>query len=316
MRKFKERFKPASAQEQSKSESPRSSSPSSQPNLAFPDGIKLLYDCADATIDIVFVHGLTGNRESTWTAAGHSQPWPAAFLGPKLSTARILAYGYDAYVIRKSVASSNRLIDHSTNLLNDLVAYRASNDDVSSTRPIVFVAHSLGGLVCKEAILLSRNNPDKHLKDVFDHTKGIIFMGTPHTGSWMADWAKLPASGLGIIKSTNKSLLKVLETDDQFLESLQIGFLSLIRDLREDNRRFEVTCFFEELPMPVVGKIVSKDSATFAGYNPISVHANHSQMVKFASAEETGFTRVFGELARWEKEVRDQATYDSSVRSR
>ncbi|EXJ82185.1 hypothetical protein A1O3_05998, partial [Capronia epimyces CBS 606.96] len=73
----------------------------------------------------------------------------------------------------------------------------------------------------------------------------------------------------------------------------------MIRDLQKGNRQLEVTCFFKELPLPVVGKVVSKESATFAGYNPISIHANYSDMVRFASPDETGFKRVLGELTRW-----------------
>jgi protein SERAC1 len=312
MRKFTERLrKKTAAQPEPEAERSRLSSPNRPPIIPFPDGIRVLQECAVATVDVCFIHGLTGNRDSTWTAEGQSQPWPQALLGPRLNKARILTYGYDAYVVRKSVASSNRLIDHSTNLLNDLTTDRASSNNDSS-RPIIFVAHSLGGLVCKEAILLSRNNPEVHLKTIFDCTKGIIFMGTPHTGSWIADWAKLPASALGIVKSTNKMLLKILETDDQLLESIQIAFLSMIRDVRESNRRLEVTCFFEELPLPVVGKVVSKESATFAGYNPIRIHANHSDMVKFASAEETGFKRLLGELTRWESALRSPVTNELS----
>lgn len=34
--------------------------------------------------------------------------------------ARILTWGYDAYLVHKGVSSSNRLIDHATNLVNDL----------------------------------------------------------------------------------------------------------------------------------------------------------------------------------------------------
>ncbi|KAM4066692.1 SesB [Hirsutella rhossiliensis] len=186
-------------------------------------------------MDICFVHGLTGT-----------------LLPPKLRKARILTYGYDAYVVHKSVASTNGLI---------------------------FVAHSLGGLVCKDAILLSRNNPEPHLRGIFDCIEGIVFMGTPHRGSWMADWAKIPASALGILKSTNKSLLKILETDDNYLQSAQDRFWSLIREQQRAGRDLEITCFFEELPLPVVGKVVSKDSATLEGYNAISIYANHGSMV-------------------------------------
>ncbi|RDW57291.1 hypothetical protein BP5796_12741 [Coleophoma crateriformis] len=279
--------------------------PSKAPS--FPDGIKVLHNCPDATVDICFVHGLTGDREDTWTAYGQTIAWPKTLLPPKLPKARILTYGYDAYVVRKSVASSNRLIDHAANLLIDLTADRAECN--LSSCPIIFVTHSLGGLVCKKAILLSRNNPEVHLRSVFDCTKGIIFMGTPHRGSWMSDWAKIPASGLGLVKSTNTSLLKVLETNDQLLESIQVEFLAMIRELGKGAKPIAVTCFFEELPLPVVGKVVSKDSATFEGYSAISVRANHSEMVRFSSAEETGFKRLLGELTRWEAEVSINNTY-------
>lgn len=270
----------------------------SSASLSFPDGVQVLHDCADAEIDVCFIHGLTGNRESTWTADGHYASWPQTLLPLKLEKARILTYGYDSDIMRKSVAGSNRLIDHATNLLTDLTTDRASCN--ASNRSIIFVAHSLGGLVCKEAILLSRNHADAHLRGLFDHVKGVIFMGTPHKGSWMSKWARIPAATFGLVpKSNNMSLLTILQTDDQFLESIQVGFLTMVRELRESGRRLEITCFFEELPLHVVGEVVSKDSATFEGYNSISIHGNHSNMTKFGSMDDNGFKRVLGELQRW-----------------
>ncbi|KAB8253535.1 Alpha/Beta hydrolase protein [Aspergillus pseudonomiae] len=287
---------------------PKSSQPSTEESLPpkFPDGVKVLHDCPNATVDICFVHGLTGDRITTWTAQGQADPWPKTLLPPKLPTARILTYGYDAYVVRGSVAGSNRLIDHATNLLNDL----ADDRDVinASSRPIIFVAHSLGGLVCKKAILSSRNNPDSHLRSIFDCTKGVVFMGTPHKGSWMADWAKISADALGLVKSTNKSLIDILQAENQLLEAIQNDFLSMVRELRENHRSLEVMCFFEELPLPVVGKVVSKESATFEGYNLVSIHANHSEMVRFHSADDNGFKRLVAALVRWESHSRYPAT--------
>ncbi|KND88943.1 Protein SERAC1 [Tolypocladium ophioglossoides CBS 100239] len=145
---------------------------------SFPDGVEILQDCCNAQVDICFVHGLTGNRHGTWTASGQTAPWPKVLLASRLNKARILTYGYDAYVVRKSVASTNGLSNHAKNLLNDLTTNRAGAD--AASRPLMFVAHSLGGLVFKEAILLSRNNPDPHFRGIFDCTKGIAFMGTPH----------------------------------------------------------------------------------------------------------------------------------------
>lgn len=204
--------------------------------------------------------------------------------------------------MRSSVASSNRLIDHATNLLNDLAIERAKETQ-STCRPIIFVAHSLGGLVCKEALLLSRNSPEADLKTIFSYTKGIVFIGTPHVGSWMADWAKIPISALGVMKSVNETLLEVLETENQFLDSIHRGFLEMIRDLQANNRRLDITCFYEELPLPAVGLVVSRSSATFPGYNSLSVHADHHGMVKFATSEENGFKRVVGVLTRWVNDI-------------
>jgi tetratricopeptide (TPR) repeat protein len=280
--------------------------------LSLPDGVRVWHDCPDATVDVCFVHGLTGNRESTWTAHGQSAPWPKTLLPLKLPKARLLTYGYDAYIIQKPVASTNRLIDHATNLVIDLTNDRASCK--ASSRPLIFVAHSLGGLVCKEAILFSRNNPEAHFRGIFACFIGIVFMGTPHKGSWMADWANIPASALGLIKSTNKSLLAILQTDNQLLESIQVRFWSMVRELREGGRRLEVTCFFEELPLPVAGQVVPKESATLEGYISVSVHANHSEMVKFSSAEDTGFRRLLGELTRWEELVKLASSSELVIR--
>ncbi|KAJ5609830.1 Alpha/Beta hydrolase protein [Penicillium herquei] len=278
--------------------SPSQSDPEpSGPPLPFPDGVKVLHECEEATVDICFIHGLTGNRESTWTAEGQSVPWPKLLLPSVLKTARIITYGYDAYVVRGSVAGSERLIDHATNLLNDLANDRAC--DNASSRALIFVCHSLGGLVCKKAILSSCNNPEPHLRDIFDCTKGIIFMGTPHKGSWMADWSKISVKALGIVKSTNASLLDNLKTNNQLLEAIQVDFWSMVREQQRNGRSIEIACFFEALPLPVFGVV-----ATLEGYSSFSIHANHSQMVKFSSADDNGYKRVQGELRRWEQNAR------------
>ncbi|KAF4985586.1 hypothetical protein FDECE_16462 [Fusarium decemcellulare] len=272
----------------------------------FPDGLKVLYAGPNDTVDVCFIHGLSGNRKSTWTAHGKTRPWPKEYLPSMLPGARILTYGYDAYSSKIQGASVNRLAEHAANLLVDLIANRATHE--ATSRPLIFVCHSLGGLVCKEAILMSRNNPEFHLRDIFDSTKGIAFLGTPHKGTWMARWAKLEASACGLFISTNKSLLEVIDSNSESLQSTQDRFLAMVREMRESGRSLEVTCFFEELPMPFVGKqVVSKNSATLEGYSAYSIHANHRDMVKFNSAEDNGFLRLLGELTRWKTQLAEEA---------
>lgn len=88
------------------------------------------------------------------------------------------------------------------------------------------------------------------------------------------------------------------------ISCLRLFKLTFGRWSRNYERMVEVTCFFEELPLPVAGKIVSKESATLEGYSSFSIHANHSDMVKFGSANENGFKRLLGELMRWELAIR------------
>lgn len=223
-----------------------------------------MHECLDAAFDICFIHGLTGDRRTTWTSDQQSEPWPQKLLPSSISGARILTYGYDAYSVRKTVVSSDRVLDHATNLLHDLTADRSSCN--ASSRPLIFIAHSFGGLVCKKAILVSRKNPESHLQSVSNRTKAIIFMGTPHKGSWMDDWARISATAFGCITSTNKSLFAVLDTEHQFFEYIQIEFMTMVRELREAGTSLEVTYFFEQLPLPRVGTVVSRDSGKLDGY--------------------------------------------------
>src|SRR6186713_2281792 len=147
----------------------------------YPVGIEVLKDPSSPVVDIVFVHGLTGNRDRTWTGPGSSQPWPAILLPEDVQGARISTYGYDADIVSFWGASSrNRIRDHARNLLSDLTDLRENSE--TTNLPIIFVAHSLGGLVCENALIIS-NNAEKHLRRLLECTRAIAFLGTPHCGS-------------------------------------------------------------------------------------------------------------------------------------
>ena len=189
----------------------------------------------------------------------------------------------------EGVSSGNLLIDYARNLVSELTTNRRASN--AENRPLIFVVHSLGGLVTKKGLLLSHDNREDHLQGIFKCTKSIIFMGTPHRGSWMADWAKILDTALGVVKSVNGRLLKTLASDGELLESIQEDFARLLRRMAMSETPIEITCFFEELPLPVVGKVVERESATLSDYNAISIHANHLEMARFRSNEDRGFKR-------------------------
>ena len=95
--------------------------------------------------------------------------------------------------------------------------------------------------------------------------------------------SKIPADILGVLKSTNTTLLIVLQTKDEWLLKLSRDFIQLIRNLRKDSQHaklIRVTYFFEELGYTKVGKVVSEQSATLASDTPTSIHTNHCDIVR------------------------------------
>ena len=56
------------------------------------------------------------------------------------------------------------------------------------------------------------------------------------------------------------------------------------------------------------GKLYPRIPQLLEGYTSISIHANHRDMVKFGSAEDTGFKRLLGELVRWEGLLRSASS--------
>jgi hypothetical protein len=81
---------------------------------------------------IVFVHGLTGNRETTWTHKQSKTFWPQTLLAHDLPNARILTFGYDADIVGVlNTAGSNTLRDHGKSLTNDVALRRIRSRTVS-----------------------------------------------------------------------------------------------------------------------------------------------------------------------------------------
>ena len=66
---------------------------------ADPYGIKVLHNPPSAVVDIVFVHGLTGNAYTTWLH-GRSIHGPRDLFSEDLANARIMTFGYDADVVK------------------------------------------------------------------------------------------------------------------------------------------------------------------------------------------------------------------------
>lgn len=96
-----------------------------------------------ANVDVIAIHGLNGHYQKTWTDGGFN--WLRDCLPPYVARARIMSFGYDSRVaFSTSVGNIDRFADQ-------LLSYiaRERRTEAQRCRPMVFVAHSLGGLVLK-----------------------------------------------------------------------------------------------------------------------------------------------------------------------
>ncbi|KAJ6189139.1 hypothetical protein N7519_004047 [Penicillium mononematosum] len=275
---------------------------------AFSYGIKLLYSPDDGNIDIIFIHGLGGDRDATWTARDATDPWPKTLLPPIIPTARIFTFGYAANVANwKGVVSQNRIANHAMNLLTALSTYR--ENDGTNERPIIFVCHGLGGL----ALLASNQRPEPHLRKILHYTRGIVFLGTPHHGAGLAQWAEALSQSIGLVKRTNSKIVGALKRDSEVLARIQDGFHTMVKSRNTRSLPpIEITCFYEELPLPSVGLVVPQDSAILPGYISIGIHGNHMDMTKFAGPTDPGFLAVCGEMRRWIKNANTGNKYHAN----
>ena len=200
--------------------------------------------------------------------------WPSQLLPNDIDDVRILTFGYDADVVNFwDPASRNKISNHAENLVGALSRdrERAHAED----RKIVFVTHSLGGLVMQNALYLSRESPEAHLRQVEQCTIGICFIGTPHNGSNIAAWASFATKLINVIKPANSDIVGVLKPGSEMLSTIQNSFHGILRKRKDAGSEIDITCFYEELPMPSIGLIVPQSSATIPGYSKYSIHANH-----------------------------------------
>lgn len=100
-------------------------------------------------VDIVALHGLNGHYRKTWStmgAAGGRVNWLKDLIPRYIPNARIMSFGYNSSVqFSKSTSDIGNFAD---GLLADLMSCRNSEEE--KCRPLIFICHSLGGIVFKQ----------------------------------------------------------------------------------------------------------------------------------------------------------------------
>ncbi|KAI4178722.1 MAG: hypothetical protein LQ346_007354 [Caloplaca aetnensis] len=259
-----------------------------------------------ADVDIVFVHGLNGHPHRTWASDKSDTFWPAELLPAVIGKdkARLLVYGYDADLTSTANGlSKDKIHNHAEQLVAVLSASRRKAG--ATERPIIFVAHSVGGIIVKRAIIHSsgiRGHQISHLRSIFVSTFGILFLGTPHMGSDVAKWSSwlntiYSSHCLNLSDEDESYLITALETGSETLQTIE-------RDFVQSVDRFHIYYFHEGKPTDLGGTfryIVDELSASpvISDVERATIQQDHTHMCKFENESSPGFDLVAEGIQRY-----------------
>ncbi|KAH8263270.1 hypothetical protein KR044_006683, partial [Drosophila immigrans] len=140
--------------------------------------------------------GLFSVAGNEWTNQDASEEytncWPMEWLPDDYPDARILGIDYTSAVTEWSAnftkyCPCEKGQGHIDVRAGSLLE-RISTADVGNARPVIWIGHSMGGLLTKLMLLKSVDAIEPQVQQIARNTKGIVFLGTPHRGSSIAKW--------------------------------------------------------------------------------------------------------------------------------
>ena len=205
-----------------------------------------VFHCVSASdaslIDVVFVHGLTGDAYKTWTSDDEDEFWPK-WLQADLQHISVFTLGYPTSLFEKWAKKEMDMFERAANVL-ELFAGRNLG-----RRPIVFVAHSLGGILTKLILRKSLESEDEDWRQIYDSTKLVIFLSTPHTGPALA-------SVLDVVPFTSRQI-KLLSNDTGFLHDLNEQY----RTFANNRPDLSTAVYYEKYATKKIAVVVSREAA-------------------------------------------------------
>ncbi|KLU86620.1 NACHT and WD domain-containing protein [Magnaporthiopsis poae ATCC 64411] len=283
-----------------------SSSPGSRPEgsgsgAAAPDplGLQLVHKLDGAVGDIVFVHGLGGSAWRTWSWNRDTALFWPEWLAEEddvLATFRVWTFGYNASF--RGAATNLTILDFAKDLLLQLMTALDDGQnrvtDPSPQTPIVFVVHSMGGLVVKKAYTMGKH--DEQYSGLVSRIKAILFLATPHRGS---QYAKILNNILSTtpLATSSKAYVAGLDMQSDTIQDINEAF-------RQHCDGLSLCSFYETLKTNLgftKAMIVEKSSAVLGYPSEISVgmDADHHTVCKYRDRSDPNFRRIRGVLRKW-----------------
>lgn len=219
----------------------------------------------DRIADVVFLHGLDGDATTTWHVKNDASKSFTKWLGEDVNTIGVWSIGYDASSSGWS-GSTLPLVDRATNLLARLetagIGYR----------PLIFVVHSLGGLVVKQLLSHSQTYGNADWQSIGESVKGIVFIATPHSGSNVSNFVQY----LGRLYSGTVTVTE-LQKHAPALRDLNLRFRNIVQ-----KQSIKIEVFFETKPVAFGFAVVDEGSSDpgIFGVIPIPIESDHIAICK------------------------------------
>jgi pimeloyl-ACP methyl ester carboxylesterase len=294
---------------------------------AFADEPVLLSDPSkvdDADRALVFIHGILGSPTESF---GN---WPAIIAADntqfpdhgKLSDIAVYAVDYQAHFTSQSTLEEVAV---------GIAAELGASQIFKKHRHVWLVAHSMGGLVLKQA-LISWKLAGKNV--LLDRIQGIGMLGVPSGGAPLADLAQsLQADKIAKLLGWNGELVKDLTTDSgkRYLSALEDGWASVKTAFGQSSiRRYTpvIECGVETKPesrfayivsAEKYGTIVPKLYASSACNHTTSFPYSHIELIKPANSRSQVHSwlreLIIGSATEGLKEQWTQLTADPAVPS-
>ncbi|KAI0097786.1 hypothetical protein F4776DRAFT_658498 [Hypoxylon sp. NC0597] len=179
-------------------------------------GLTPLYDPPSASYaaDCIAISGLASHPFGSWQPKDRSKTfmWIRDTLPKSLPHIRPILYGYDTSLVKSQ--SFQSIFDIALGLISHL---RANGWASPTCKPLAFLAHSLGGIVLKQAFVslahrIERDDPILHA------IKGAVLFGVPNLGM---EQSHLEAVVDG---QPNKQLIADLSLNSEYLQQLDEQF--------------------------------------------------------------------------------------------
>lgn len=233
---------------------------------------------SDSIGDVIFIHGLGGSSRETWTVKGVIKEGDAkqeyesffpALLATDFPELDFWTLGYSASLTKWSEnLEANELQRVCASILDYLLG-----KDIGK-QSLILICHSLGGIVAKEILHLSKESKNRRQNSIYSSTCAVSFIATPHKGSKWGDIFSRINSILPFIRETTR--LEELRFDSQYLENLSKWYRENI-----DLEQIETQSFYEQRKIKGL-LIVPHISANpdVAGCDPIPISKNHISICK------------------------------------